>query len=626
MILSSLLKHRLWLVLTVNLFVSVLGFGLAVAARFDLDFATPFRSAYILPLLVLLIGRHASYMYWGLNAGYWRYTSTRDVFVLLKAHLASTAVLATGIAIFRVNEFPRSVIFLEFMCSLMLAFGVRMGARMLADYLRTRGALSEGAETREVLVIGAGDSGHALVKMLLGESRMGYHPIGILDDSENLQGVNVFGVPVLGRTAILSEVLGRSPAVTAVVVAIPSLSKSRFDEIAEVCQEHSVLVKRMQAFEDIACIDASDAEPELRIEALLDRDTSVSHDEEVREALSGRRVLITGAGGSIGAELVHQVLGFGPSLLIMVDSCEYNLFRIDLELRRRGETSRVKSVLLNVCDSARLAEVFAEHKPEYVFHAAAYKHVPLLEENCTQAFINNVVGTRNLLDQCLAVGTRRFILISTDKAVNPTSVMGASKRVAEMLTLEACVSASKLGVKEFSAAAVRFGNVINSNGSVIPLFKEQIASGGPITVTHPEMERYFMSIREAVRLVLIAGTLTQSGEVYVLDMGKPVRILDVAKKMRALYGRRDVPIVFTGIRPGEKLSERLSEAGENTTSTRFQKVTRIISSSPANEGVFSWTSRMEAELGNLESGEIGQRLLELARADTHAEAVRVAGR
>lgn len=624
--LAFLLRHRLWLVLTVNLFVSVLAFGLAVAARFDFDFTTPFRSAYVLPLLVLLVGRHASYMYWGLNAGYWRYTSTRDVFVLLKAHLASTAVLATGIAIFRVNEFPRSVIFLEFMCSLMFAFGVRMGARMLADHLRTRGAIGEGSETREVLVIGAGDSGHALVKMLLGQSRLGYHPIGILDDSENLQGVSVFGVPVLGRTSILSEVLGQSPAVSAVIVAIPSLSKTRFDEVAEICQEHSVLVKRMQAFEDIACIDASDAEPELRIEALLDRDTSVSHDEEVREALSGRRVLITGAGGSIGAELVHQVLGFGPSLLVLVDSCEYNLFRIDLELRRGGETSRIKSVLLNVCDSARLAEVFAEHRPEYVFHAAAYKHVPLLEENCTQAFINNIVGTRNLLDQCLAVGTQRFILISTDKAVNPTSVMGASKRVAEMLTLEACVSAARLGIHQFSAAAVRFGNVINSNGSVIPLFKEQIASGGPITVTHPEMERYFMSIREAVRLVLIAGTLTQSGEVYVLDMGKPVRILDVAKKMRALYGRRDVPIVFTGIRPGEKLSERLSEAGENTTSTRFQKVTRIVSSAPITEGVFAWVSRFEGELGKMAPREIGRRVLELARADTHAEAVRVAGR
>jgi FlaA1/EpsC-like NDP-sugar epimerase len=563
-------------------------------------------------------------MYWGLNTGYWRYTSTRDVQVLVRAHLATTLMLATAIAILRIESFPRSVLFLEFVISLMLAFGVRMGARMLADHLRGRGALSEGSDVREVLIVGAGDSGHALVKMLIGERRLGYHPIGILDDSENLQGVNVFGVPVLGRTAILSEVLERSPAVSAVVVAIPSLSKSRFDEIAEVCQEHSVLVKRMQAFEDIACIDASDAEPELRIEALLDRDTSVSHDEEVREALSGRRVLITGAGGSIGAELVQQVLGFGPSLLIMVDSCEYNLFRIDLELRRRGETSRVKSVLLNVCDNARLAEVFSEYKPEYVFHAAAYKHVPLLEENCTQAFINNVVGTRNLLDQCLAAGTRRFILISTDKAVNPTSVMGASKRVAEMLTLEACVSASKLGVKEFSAAAVRFGNVINSNGSVIPLFKEQIASGGPITVTHPEMERYFMSIREAVRLVLIAGTLTQSGEVYVLDMGRPVRILDVAKKMRALYGRRDVPIVFTGIRPGEKLSERLSEAGENTTSTRFQKVMRIVSSAPATEGVFAWTSRMEAQLGNLESGEIGQRLLELTRLDASTDGI-VAG-
>ena len=601
---KSLLRVRLPLILAVNLLLSTAGYWLAIATRFEFDFEDTFRSQFLLPLLLLLSARNAAYLFWGLNEGYWRYTSARDVYTLLKGHAVSSLAFAASIFLLRVENFPRSVIFFEFVLSLMLSFGLRMLVRAAAENFR-RDPDSPRSSGREVIVLGAGDSGHLLVKTLLSQRRFGYQPVAVLDDSEYLQGISVYGVKVQGRLEDLPMLLNQNPRVSAVIVAIPSLSEARFSALNILATDFSVAVKRLQSFEDIACLDADDPHSQPSIEAVLDKSVNVEHEQEVRAAIGGRVVLITGAGGSIGSEIVRQVAQFGPAKLLLLDNCEYNLFRIEQDLKRSHPELEALFVLGNICDEHRLLSTFTLHKPQVVLHAAAFKHVPLLESNCYQAFTNNIIGTRNLLRLSMHSGVKRFILISSDKAVDPSSVMGASKRIAEILTIQACRQAAETGNRSFSAAAVRFGNVINSTGSVIPLFKEQIAYGGPITVTHPDMERYFMSIKEAVSLVLTAGALAQSGEVYLLNMGKPIKIVDVARKMLALYGRRDISIVFTGMRPGEKLSESLTQSSESRIPTRFMKVSRVVSDGVLISNAQAWVASLEKDISRKSDEEIG---------------------
>jgi FlaA1/EpsC-like NDP-sugar epimerase len=294
----------------------------------------------------------------------------------------------------------------------------------------------------------------------------------------------------------------------------------------------------------------------------------------------------------------------------MFDNGEFNLYKIAREVALNFRGAPVRAVLGTIKDQRRLIDVFRDTKPEIVFHAAAFKHVPLLESNCYEAFVNNVVGTRNLLQIAVQSDVERFVMISTDKAVDPSSIMGNSKRLAELAVQSYQKLADQRGGAhpQFNAAVVRFGNVINSNGSVVPLFREQILSGGPVTVTHPEMERFFMSIREAVRLVLTAGTLGERGEIYILDMGKPIRIVDVARKMLALYGRRDIPIVFTGIRPGEKLTEDLVSDGEMRSPTRFRKVSKVIAERELAGNVRTWITTMESRIERISDAEIGQAM------------------
>ena len=447
-----------------------------------------------------------------------------------------------------------------------------------------------------------------LVKNLSNDPRLGYKVVGVLDDSERLSGTSVFGSPVVGVIADLEPQLMRNRGVTAVIVAIPTLSAARFEEIRAICSRRNVILKKLQAFEDLACLDVGAAVERLSIESLLEKEVKIEHEAEIRDAIRARCVLVTGAGGSIGSELVRQLIPFNPARIILLDHSEFNLFQINREITAKFPEAKKEAVIASVCDSERLSSILERFKPEIVFHAAAYKHVPLMEENCYEAFKNNVLGTRNVLTLAAKHGALRFVLISTDKAVDPSSIMGCSKRVAELLVQEyANTPGSKM-----ATAIVRFGNVINSAGSVVPLFKEQIMTGGPLTVTHPEMERFFMSIREAVRLVLTAGTLGESGEVYVLDMGKPVRIVDVAEKMLALYGRRDIPIVFTGIRPGEKLKEVLVQTEEKTSGTRFSKVAKVDYKQRAGRVVGTAVETAERNLAGTPEPEIGALLRKLA--------------
>ncbi len=598
------------LIVGVNLFVTAAGFYFALGARFDFDYSAALKFNHLSVLGILFAFRALAFSYWGLNQGYWKYASTQDLGNIIKAHIASSGCLAGAIYLFQVGGFPRSVIVIESALSIMFSGGMRLLVRNLCEKLFEEKELRDLA-SRHVVVLGAGDSGHLLVKMLQAQRRLGYKPVAVLDDSERLKGHQVYGVPVLGGIGRLNELIEGNPQISAVIVAIPSFSEKRFEEIKKTCGAAGVSVKRLQSFEDLACLDANTPKTSNSIEALLDCQVEVEHEEEIREVLCSKVALVTGAGGSIGSELMRQILLFNPAEIVAVDNCEYNLYKIQQELASKFPDIRKHFVLGSIADSSRLSKVFEKYRPEFVFHAAAYKHVPLLENNCYEAFRNNIIGTRNLLQCSVRFGVRKFVLISTDKAVAPSSVMGATKRICELLTKQSLTGAAREKFSSgeergFSVAIVRFGNVINSTGSVIPLFKEQIISGGPVTVTHPDMERFFMSIREAVRLVLMAGTLGTRGEIYVLDMGKPIKIVDVAKKMLSLYGRRDIPIVFTGTRPGEKLTETLNDEHEEVAPTRFRKVNRSLSSAALAVNAFEWVAEHEDRIQAMTNTEVGE--------------------
>lgn len=610
---NILIHNRLWLIIGFNALLTTFGYIAALCLRFDFNWEEVLPSNRLwLPLALLITCRYASYLYFRLHQGYWKYVSTHDALKLLSAHFLSSLAFAALILLLRVEGFPRSVIFIELMLSILLSGGTRLSTRILSERIFSKQLHEYQTESRQVIVIGAGDSGHLLVKNMLAHRRLSYQPVAVLDDSERLIGSSVFGIPVYGSVAMLENCLADYPRVSAVIVAIPSLSHKRKQQIEQVCKKIGVPLKKLQAFEDLACIDATSRQDGITIEAVLEKEVHVEHEEEILSELQGRVVMVTGAGGSIGSELVRQIMPFKPKAVLLFDNSEYNLFALNRGLN--GGYPEVQRHLLigSIKDRTRLMRIFDEHRPEVVFHAAAYKHVPLMEDNPYEAFCNNVLGTRNVLDAALQYGAKRFVMISSDKAVEPTSVMGCSKLIAEMLVQQYAQAADATQSKHpMSTAVVRFGNVINSTGSVIPIFKEQILSGGPVTVTHPLMERYFMSIREAVRLVLTAGTLGERGEIYILDMGKPIKVVDVAKKMLALYGRRDIEIVFTGIRPGEKLSEELLMSTEFRGPTRFKKVNRVKNFKQPPIELSLWINALEARLTDIRNSEIRGLMFEL---------------
>ncbi|ABU57456.1 polysaccharide biosynthesis protein [Roseiflexus castenholzii] len=512
----------------------------------------------------------------GVYRRYWRYASFEEVLLLCSATslaMGATAILLTLLDIVTpvIATVPRSIPFIVPPIAASLVSIPRLLVRIGAARERRRRATDRPAP---VLIMGAGDAASIIVREIQRNPRLGMEVVGLLDDDPTKRGLRLHGVEVLGdRHAIPSLVAQHK--VRQVIIAMPGAPGKAVRDIMHICESVGVAVRIVPGMHEL--IDGTISVSKLRtiqIEDLLRRAPVQTDTAAVRGLVAGRRVLVTGGGGSIGSELCRQLLRFGPSHLIVLGHGENSVFEICNELDCLAEAHLDQSpcivpVIADIRDLERLRSVFAIHAPELVFHAAAHKHVPLMEAHPVEAISNNVVGTRNLLDVALETGVERFVMISSDKAVNPTSVMGATKRIAEMLVLDAARRSGRPFV------AVRFGNVLGSRGSVVLTFKRQIAAGGPVTVTHPEMRRYFMTIPEAVQLVLQASVLGRTGEIFMLDMGEPVKVVDLARDMIRLSGLevgRDIDICFTGMRPGEKLFEELFARGEEYQPTAHSKI------------------------------------------------------
>jgi FlaA1/EpsC-like NDP-sugar epimerase len=563
---NVVLSYRRPIIIGVYLLLWVLSFVGAFMLRFEFAVPASYLQSLWVWLPVLLVLRIAGYGYFGMFRGMWRYTSGHDLVSLAKAATASSALFVLFIAFSGYRNFPRSVLITDWIGNIVLIGGLRFMVRVLRE-LSAR-VPGEG-ERRKVLIVGAGDAGEMLLREIKRSLAARYEPVGFVDDDPHKQDEHIHGVPVLGPLTRVGELVQRHE-VKEVIIAIPSATGQQMRRIVELCGRSGAEIRTIPGVDSL--IDGRVTLSQVRsvaIEDLLGREPVVLDNEAISGEVRGARVLVTGAGGSIGAELCRQVCRFKPARLVLVERAENNLFHIHRELTARFPDVAVVPVIADICDAARMEAVFEAHRPTQVFHAAAYKHVPMMEWNPNEAVKNNVFGTRTLADLADAHGVQRFVMISTDKAVNPTSVMGATKRVAEIY-IQALSQRSKTRF-----VTVRFGNVLGSAGSVVPIFQEQIARGGPVTVTHPEMKRYFMTIPEACQLVLQAATMGEGGEIFVLDMGEPVKIVDLARDLIRLSGFRpgeDIEIRFTGIRPGEKLFEELTIKGENADRTRHPKI------------------------------------------------------
>ena len=539
----------------------------ALALRFEGDVPVRYWASYlrIAPLFTVLslLGFLAA----GLFHGLWRYASTATLFQVLKGVTYSSLALFAIMMIAPRALYSRSILFLVWVLQLLLLGGARMAWRMSRD----RVAGPRPRRATRALVIGADANGvhliHEMRRRLLGQERLS--PVGFLDDNARLSGHLLEGVRVLGTIADLPRAIVEQDA-ELVIVSNPQLPAKVVREVARYCGEAGVRVKTLPGLSDFNASRPSLAQiRDVQIEDLLGRIQVQLDLHDVTELLRGRRVLVTGAGGSIGSELARQAAEFQPTELVLLDHAENGLYYVHNELSAQHPTLVIHPIVGDVQDEKGIDAAFARLRPEVVFHAAAHKHVPLLELSPREAVLNNIAGTRNLVDASDRHGVEKFVLISTDKAVNPSSVMGASKRVCEM------IGQSRSQHSRTQFVAVRFGNVLGSEGSVIPLFRRQLERGGPLTVTDPEARRYFMTIPEAVRLVLQAGAMGRGGEVFLLDMGEQVRILDLARQLIRLAGLRegeDVEIVITGLRPGEKLHEELHSDLERTRMTRHERI------------------------------------------------------
>jgi len=573
---------RIAILLMVDLLIVNFSYILAYLVRFefavdsaDFLFWFPMYGNNILAITVISLG---SFGIFGLYTSIWRYAGTQEIVKIVCAGLAATLIVLAYITITK-QYMPRSIYFYSCACNMIFVSASRLSYRFIRN-LRTPGTFNSfvvtlgkkdiiGSNVIKVMLIGAGDAGATIIKEIRQHPEYGKKVVVAIDDNASKIGGRISGIKIAGDNTKIRS-MARKYGVDEIIIAIPSANKKVIQNIVSECNRTRCKVKILPSLIDLINEKVSISKlRDVDIEDLLGREAVEVNLREISGYLEGRIVLVTGGSGSIGSELCRQIAKFKPRKLIALDIYENTLFELSNEIKADFPYLEFDAVIGSIRDKERMREVFVRYKPHVVFHAAAHKHVPLMERNPREAIINNILGTKNMIDLSSEYAVIKFVMISTDKAVNPTNVMGATKRVAEMILQEKSVNSAT------SYSAVRFGNVLGSNGSVIPIFRKQIEKGGPVTVTHPDITRYFMTIPEAVQLVIQAGAMAEGGEIFVLDMGEPVKIMDLAENVIRLSGyvpNVDIDIVVTGLRPGEKLYEELLLEGEGIARTGHDKI------------------------------------------------------
>ena len=550
-----------------------IGLSLYLAFYVRFDGNMPADQSWLLRelFLIQLPVRLGFFYFYGLYRGMWRYASMQDLMTIFRS-VSLSSLLTIAVVLFSQDftGLPRSVFVMDWIFTVTFIGGARFLVRALQTYPFNR------KSGKRVLIFGAGDAGEGLLRRI-NASGADLQVIGFADDAPTKQNMRIHGVPVLGGRKELPGLVSQH-GIEEIFIALPSASPSVFREIVSECHAVKVRFRRMPSSKDLlnGRLAVSNL-PEVQLEDLLGRAPVTLDNENVAGFLRDKIVMVTGAGGSIGSELCRQIAHFKPRHLVMLDQAENGLYEADMDMRQKKIEVGRDLVIADITDVRRINEVFAKYRPQIVFHAAAHKHVPMMEMNKKEAIKNNVLGSRTLAEAAHRFSAEKFVMISTDKAVNPTSIMGASKRLAEMLL-------QSMAGNSFTAfTTVRFGNVLGSNGSVVPLFKKQLLQGGPLTVTHPDIERFFMTIPEAVQLVLQAGAMGKGGEIYILDMGQPIKIVDLARNLITLsgYTPEDIGIKFVGLRPGEKLYEELWINDEKVLPTGNSKIMIAQASLPA---------------------------------------------
>lgn len=597
---------KLYTVIVSDIILTILSYWLSYLLRFNFAIPDIYMGHFLKSCPVLVALRVITFHIFGLYKGVWRYASMNDLIRILKAITAGTVVFSAYVAFyFMALSFPRSVIIIDWFIIITFLGGSRFVYRFFREFK----GMSTITNGKKVLIIGASDEGEMLLRELKKNPKMNYKPVGFLDRSTDRKGRRIHDVPVLGVIEDLGKII-RKKKVEEVIVADPSINGKKVREIMTVCRDNGVHCKTVPAIADIlrGRINITQIR-EINIEDLLGREHIELDREKIKAYLSGKRVMVTGAAGSIGSELCRQIMGVEPEKLILYERVENELYNIMMEFSESNHDRTYVAILGDILDAKRLEDVMKTYKPQVIFHTAAYKHVPITEAHPYESVRNNIIGTMNVALCSAKCNVEKFVLISTDKAVEPISIMGATKRVAELI----CQGLNQIEKTRY--VAVRFGNVLNSAGSVIPLFKQQIERGGPITITHPAMTRYFMSIPEAVQLVMQAGAMGKGGEIFVLEMGEPVKIVDLANDMIKLmgYSPEDIEIIYTGLRPGERIEEILIGEDEEVEATSHEKI--MLLKTP----LFDWQDmkrRLDefiAKTSNLNEAEIKETLFSIIK-------------
>jgi len=579
-----LLRKNFFLILSVDLLLLTCAWYTAYLVRFEFDihaqYFRPFKQ--VLPSLILI--KILTFYYFDLYRGMWRYTSLTDMLNIIKAVSISSLILVSYVILrFRFINFPRSVFVIDWCLTVLVISGFRLSVRLYFEFAEEEkpwrsavGKLFLPLKTRHagcknLIIIGAGDGGEKIYREIRDNAGLRYNVVGFLDDDHSKVGMKIHGIPVLGYIMDMEAIVRKIKA-DEVLIAIPSASSQQMRSIVEHCKGCGVVYKTIPGMGELINGRVTvNAIRDVAYRDLLGREVIKLDEARIGAYLASRSILVTGAGGSIGSELCRQICRFRPEKIVLYERAESPLYELDIELKRNFPDIEILPLLADVRDRRQLEKAFEASKPHSVFHAAAYKHVPMLELQPWKAIKNNIQGTRNLVDYANRFNVERFVFVSTDKAVRPVNVMGATKRVSEILVQ----GQNGCGLSDTRFMTVRFGNVVGSVGSVVPLFKKQIEKGGPVTVTHPEVTRYFMTIPEACQLILQAGSMGDGGEIFILDMGTPIKIDDMARDLIRLSGFEpevDIEIEYVGLRPGEKLYEELRAEGEGIIPTSHEKI------------------------------------------------------